>query len=68
VAYLIAESVSEYDDSDINGATVIQAVPERYSVIGSENQIKGYIEDAIMATAGVFVLRPWAISRYTISA
>lgn len=67
VAYLIAESVSEYDDSDINGATVIQAVPERYRVIGSENQIKGYLEDAIMATAGVFVLRPWAISRYTIS-
>src|SRR5574344_386 len=68
VAYLIAESVAEYDDSDVNGATVIQAVPERYSVIGSENQVKGYLEDAIMATAGVFVVRPWAISRYTISA
>lgn len=68
VAYLFAESVAEFDDSDINGASVIQAVPERYSVIGSENQIKGYIEDAIMATAGVFVTRPWAFARYTISA
>lgn len=68
VAYLFAESVAEFDDSDINGASVIQAVPERYSVIGSENQIKGYLEDAIMATAGVFVTRPWAFARYTISA
>lgn len=68
VAYLFAESIAEFDDSDINGASVIQAVPERYSVIGSENQIKGYLEDAIMATAGVFVTRPWAFARYTISA
>lgn len=68
VAYLIAEAVSEYDDSDINGATVVQAVPTRYEVLGSDNEIKGYIEDAIMATAGVFVLRPWAVARYAITA
>lgn len=67
VVYLIAESVAEFDDSDINGATIIQAVPTRYQVLGSENQIKGYLEDAVMATAGVFVLRPWAIARYTIT-
>ena len=68
VAYLIAESVSQYDESDINGATVIQAVPERYRVLGSKDEIKGYLEDAVMATAGVIVLRPWAVARYTISA
>ena len=68
VAYLIAESVAEYDESDIQSATIIQAVPTRYEVLGSENGIKGYLEDAVMATAGCFVLRPWAIARYTISA
>ena len=68
VAFLIAEAVAEFDESDVNGATIVQAVPTRYEVLGSDNGIKGYIEDAVMATAGCFVLRPWAIARYTISA
>lgn len=67
-AYLFVENAGDYDDSDVSGAAVVQAVPVRYQVIGSENRIKGYVEDAVNATAGCFVLRPWAFARYTISA
>lgn len=59
---LLVEDVAAADESDITGATVIQAVPTRYEVLGSDNGIKGYTEDAVMATAGVIVLRPWAVS------
>lgn len=68
VAYLFVENAAEQDESDITGASLVQAVPVRYQVLGSENRIKGYIEDAINATAGIFVLRPWAFARRTISA
>lgn len=68
VAYLFVENAGGADDSDITSASVIQAVPVRYQVLGSENRIKGYIEDAINATAGVFIIRPWAFARMTISA
>lgn len=64
VAYLFAETAGDGPD---NGNTIIQVVPERYRVLGSENRVKGYIEDATNATAGVFVLRPWAFARRTIS-
>ena len=63
LAYLIVENVGDLDDSDIGSATLIQAVPARYQVLGSDNGIKGYIEDAVNATAGVIVLRPWAVVR-----
>lgn len=68
VAYLFVENAADQDESDITGASLIQAVPVRYQVLGSENRIKGYIEDAINATAGIFVLRPWAFARKTVSA
>lgn len=67
VAYLFVENAGDEDDSDMTTASIIQAVPVRYQVIGSENQIKGYLEDAANATAGVFTLRPWAFARKTIS-
>lgn len=67
VAYLIAENVDGLDDSDVGSATIIQAVPTRYNVLGSEQNIKGYIEDATNATAGVIVLRPWAVVRAEVS-
>jgi len=67
VAYLFVENAGDQDDSDIGNASLIQAVPVRYQVLGSENRIKGYIEDAINATAGIFILRPWAFARMTIS-
>lgn len=67
VAYLIAENVSSLDDSDVDAATIIQAVPSRFEVIGSEKRAKGYIESASNALAGIFVLRPWAVTRAEIS-
>jgi len=67
VAYLFVDAAGEVDDSDVESSSLIQAVPVRYQVIGSEQEIKGYLEDATNATAGVFVLRPWAFARRTIS-
>ncbi len=64
VVYLFAEQAGDGPDE---GRTIIQAVPERYRVLGSENRVKGYIEDATNATAGVYVLRPWAFTRLTVS-
>ena len=64
VVYLFAEAAGDGPDE---GRTIVQIVPERYRVLGSENRVKGYIEDATNAIAGVFVLRPWAFSRLTVS-
>ncbi len=63
VGYFYVESLSGFDDAD--SRTVVQLVPEKYRVLGSEQRIKGYIEDATNALGGVFVLRPWAFSRLT---
>lgn len=63
VAYLFADNVDVEDDA--MSATLIQIVPVKYQVLGSENQIKGYLEDATNATAGVIVARPWAVTRLT---
>lgn len=68
VGYLIAENVSELDESDTDSATLIQAVPSRYEVVGSEKRAKGYIETASNALAGIIVLRPWAVTRAEVSA
>lgn len=68
VGYLIAENVAELDESDTESATLIQAVPSRYEVVGSEKRAKGYIETASNALAGIIVLRPWAITRAEVSA
>lgn len=63
VAYFYVESLSGFDDAD--SRTLVQLVPEKYRVIGSEQRVKGYIEDAINALGGIFVLRPWAFARLT---
>ena len=63
VAYFYVESLSGFDDAD--SRTLVQLVPEKYRVLGSEQRVKGYIEDAISAVGGIFVLRPWAFSRLT---
>ncbi|GAA0334498.1 DUF2184 domain-containing protein [Morganella psychrotolerans] len=63
VAYMFAETVD--DGSTATSAVILQVVPVKYQLIGSENQIKGYLEDATNATAGVIVTRPWAITRLT---
>lgn len=63
VAYLFADNVDVEDEA--TSATILQIVPVRYQVLGSENDIKGYLEDATNATAGVMVARPWALTRKT---
>ena len=63
IAYMFADSVD--DGSTATSATILQVVPVKYQLLGSENQIKGYLEDATNATAGVIVTRPWAITRLT---
>lgn len=63
VAYMFADNVDVEDEA--TSATIIQVVPVKYRLLGSENQIKGYLEDATNATAGVIVLRPWAVTRLT---
>ena len=63
VAYMFIESMSDGDDA--GGATISQLVPEEYRVLGSENRIKGYIEDATNAVAGILIERPWAFTRMT---
>lgn len=67
VAYMFVDNAGEVDDSDVQASSLIQAVPTRYQVLGSEAGIKGYVEAGTNATAGVFVLRPWAFARRTIS-
>lgn len=63
VAYMFIENMGDGDDA--GGATISQLVPERYRVLGSENRIKGYIEDATNAVAGIIIERPWAFTRMT---
>ena len=63
VTYMFADSVD--DGSTATSATILQVVPVKYQLLGSENQVKGYLEDATNATAGIFVTRPWAITRLT---
>lgn len=63
IVYLFADNVDVEDEA--TSATILQIVPVRYQVLGSENQIKGYLEDATNATAGVLVARPWALTRMT---
>ncbi|QKG48685.1 major capsid family protein [Proteus mirabilis] len=63
VAYMFADSID--DGSTATSAVILQVVPVKYQLLGSLNQIKGYMEDATNATAGVFVTRPWAVTRLT---
>lgn len=60
---LFADNVGDVDD--FTSATILQIVPVRYQLLGSEAGIKGYLEDATNATAGVLVARPWAVTRMT---
>ncbi|AZD85003.1 Phage capsid and scaffold [Pseudomonas chlororaphis subsp. aureofaciens] len=63
VAYIYADAVD--DGSTDDGRTLVQIVPARFQVIGTEQRAKGYLEDFTNATAGVMFKRPWAVRRYT---
>lgn len=67
ICYLIVEGVAYLDESDVDEATLIQAVPTRFNALGVQDTIKTHIEDFTNATAGVIVLRPWAIVRSEIA-
>ena len=65
-AYLFADNVD--DESTATSSTFLQIVPVKYQVLGSENSIKGYLEGATNATAGVMLTRPWAVERLSFPA
>jgi hypothetical protein len=62
-AYLYADSVDDASSDD--GRVLVQIVPARFQVVGTEQRAKGYLEDFTNATAGVMFKRPWAVRRYT---
>lgn len=64
VAYMWADSVPIKGNTATND-TIVQIVPTRFQVLGTEQRIKGYVEDFTNATAGVMVLKPWAVQRLT---
>jgi hypothetical protein len=64
VAYMWVESVPVTGNTATD-QTIIQAVPSRFQVLGTEQRVKGYVEDFTNATAGVWVLKPWAVQRLT---
>lgn len=61
VVYMFADEMPDGDDT--GGRTIVQVVPEKFRTLGTEQRAKGYLEDSSNATAGVFVLRPWAFER-----
>lgn len=63
VTYMFADSID--DSSTATSSTILQVVPTKFQLMGSQEQIKGYLEDATNATAGVTLARPWAITRLT---
>ncbi len=63
VFYLYAEKV---DDGATDDSRVwLQVVPAKYMVLGVEQQAKGYVEDAVSATSGAFLKRPYGVVRYS---
>lgn len=61
VFYLYAENVQ--DGSTASGRVFQQVVPARLKTLGIVKMAKGYEEDYSNATAGVFVVRPYAVVR-----
>jgi len=61
VFYLYAERV---EDGGTDGGQVwAQIVPAKFQALGTEKQIKGYVEDFANALAGVMLKRPFAVVR-----
>lgn len=62
VFYLYADEVNDGYSTD-GGRTFIQAVPAKFQPLGIQQLAKGYVESYTNATAGVFLLRPYAVVR-----
>lgn len=63
VFYLYADTVEDGGTDDKR--TFAQIVPVKFMALGVEQRAKGYIEDFTNATAGAFLKRPYAVTRYT---
>lgn len=63
VFYLYADKVEDGGTDD--GMVFMQGVPARFMALGTENRVKGVVEDYTNALAGVMVKRPWAVVRYS---
>ena len=63
VFYLWANSVEDGGTDDKR--TMAQVVPAKFMALGVEQRAKAYLEDFTNATAGVFVKRPYAITRWS---
>lgn len=61
--YLFAETVNDGISTD-DKRTWIQGVPAKFKLVGVSQQTKGYEEDYSNATAGVFLKRAYAVTRY----
>lgn len=64
VFYLFADEINDGYSTD-GGRTFIQAVPTQFQALGVQQLAKGYEEDYANATAGAFLVRPWAVVRYS---
>lgn len=62
VFYLYPERVGGRSTDD--GRVWVQAVPQKFRVLGVMKLTKGYQEDYANATAGVMLKRPWAVVRF----
>lgn len=63
VFYLYAMAVEDGGTDDKR--TFAQIVPVKFMALGVEQRAKGYIEDFTNATAGAFLKRPYAVTRFT---
>lgn len=63
VFYIYADTVDDGGTDDKR--TFAQIVPVKFMALGVEQRAKGYIEDFTNATAGIFLKRPYAVTRWT---
>jgi hypothetical protein len=63
VFYLFADSVEDGGTDDKR--TFAQIVPTKFMALGVEQRAKSYLEDFTNATAGVFLKRPYAVTRWS---
>jgi hypothetical protein len=61
--YLFAESVDDGISTD-DKRVWVQGVPAKFKLLGVSQQTKGYEEDYSNATAGAFLKRNFAVTRW----
>lgn len=61
-AYLYLEN-ADSGETDFNSATFMHMIPTDFTSLGRREDLKGFVEAATNATAGVLVAYPWAVYR-----